>query len=257
MRYVHRGVLLGIVLSSFIFCQQIPREDGWSVCCATEQEQVCLPDNVFITCKPSLYPTGTATSRAATAFDVLSAYMHDPNFCKWYYDMTLDEINRLMKVGYDRIVSEIIKLDHLSSKQMAELFNVYKRGCYKRKEVERCQVELLAQLQQRAENYKQQLLRQRQLEKEQIAEQRMLERVYHVEMLQVSDQQSPYGKDRQEALQKTKDQQYKKYERSRELDEQTVGLCIAKTLTTHSCAVVVGLRCSISSMMKLLIAIKR
>ncbi len=230
MRYINRRALLGTVLSLFIFCKQVPKEPDFCTFYVTEQEEITLPDSVTITCKPLLYTSNMTTSRPATTFDIVCAYIHNNNFCKWYYDMTVHEIERLMKVSYERIVSEILKLDHLSSKQMTELWCLYKRGCHKQSKVDECQKYLLAKLQQRAENYKEEQEQKDELKKQKVVEISRLQQVYHEDILQISDQSSTYIKDRQLALQKTKDQNYKRYEQTRELDEQAVGFCIAKNI---------------------------
>ncbi len=231
MRYVNRGVLLGTVLSLFIFCKQVAKEQNhYAVCIVTEQEETTLPDNVTITSKLSSYPSTVLNSRQATMFDIVCAYIHDNNFCQWYYNMTAHEINQLMKVSYEQIVPEILKLDYLSSKQMTELWCLYKRGCHKQSKVDECQKDLFTKLQQRAENYKEEQLRKQELQKKEAAEISRLQQVYHEDILHISDQNSIYNKDRQLALQKTKEQNYKKYEQIRELEELAVGLCIAKNI---------------------------
>ncbi len=230
MRYINRRALLGTVLSLFIFCKQVPKEPDFCTFYVTEQEEITLPDSVTITCKPLLYTSNMTTSRPATTFDIVCAYIHNNNFCKWYYDMTVHEIERLMKVSYERIVSEILKLDHLSSKQMTELWCLYKRGCHKQSKVDECQKDLLEKLQQRKEDFERGQQRKEQLKKQILVEQKRLQQLYHEDVLHISDQNSLYIKDRQSALQKTIDQQYKKYQQTRELDEQTVGLCMAKNI---------------------------
>jgi len=116
MRYIHRGVLLGTVLSLFIFCKQFSKdqESATSVY-IYEQEKKTLPDGVSVICRPVSQVDSAYYAHAVTGFDVVCTYIRDNNFCKWRYDMTAHEVKQLMKVGYDRIVSEILKLDHLSS----------------------------------------------------------------------------------------------------------------------------------------------
>lgn len=196
----------------------------------TQQQETVLPESMSVICKPTFYLSETVISQPATTFDVVCAYIHDNNFCKWYYDMPSYEIERLMKVSYERIVLEILQLDHLSSKKMAELWCLYKRGCHRKKEVEKCQKDLLEKLCQRKENFEQEEKRKESVEKQRLAEQNRLELVYHANVLSISEQGSLYSKDRQFALQKTKEQQYKKYKQSRNLDEQVVGFCMAKNI---------------------------
>ena len=229
MWYGYRGVLLGTALSLFMFCKQLAKDsDYFSAYIRTEQEEAVLPESMSIICKPTLYSSDTVISQPATTFDVVCAYIHDNNFCKRYYDMSSYEIERLMKVSYERVVSEILKRDHLSSKQMAELWCLYKCGCHRKKEVEKCQKDLLKKLHQRKENFERDQKRKQMLEKQKLVEQQRLEHIYHANVLAISEQGSLYSKDRQLALQKTKEQQYKKYKQSRNLDEQVVGFCMAK-----------------------------
>jgi len=75
-------------------------------------------------------------------------------------------------LSYACIVAELLKLDHLSSRGIAELWRLYKGGCNRQGKIKKCEQELCTKLQQRAEDYQQKLQEQQKSIKQEQEKQR-------------------------------------------------------------------------------------
>ncbi len=165
----------------------------------------------------------------------MRAYIHDTRFCQWRYDLTSQQVHRLLTLSYACIVTELLKLDHLSSRGIAELWRLYKGGCNRQGKIKKCEQELCTKLQQRAEDYQQKLQEQQKSIKQEQEKQRN-KRFIQEQHEQVSqelawlDVSDELYELRDMALEQSKTEGYQQYKQSYDLDAQVQGYLQSKQI---------------------------
>ena len=225
MRCLYYGVLVGIFLSGYLLAKQ--DQTSCSAFVGTKLDQQDSRVSVQIN-QGNYYQS----SGALTNIDLAYSYIQskDNSFCRDRYDLTIHEVNQILKLNYAHIVTALmaLKLDNI---RIAELWGLYKLGCYRSREVKKCQKDLQNQLNARVEKQREQAqkeLQAREEERKKAEYTKRLQLVYQEHLLDFSDQSSVYFQQRQVAFQKTKNSNYQSYKQKRTLDEQAIGLCMAK-----------------------------
>ena len=225
MRCLYYGVFVGILLSGYLLTKQ--DEASCTAFVGTKLDQQNSRVSVQINQGNYYQSTGVLTN-----IDLAYSYIQskDNSFCQDRYDLTIHEVNQILKLSYTHIVTALmaLKLDNI---RIAELWGLYKLGCYRSGEVKKCQKDLQQQLNDRVEKQREQVqkeLQAREEERKKAEYTKRLQLVYQEHLLDFSDQSSVYFQQRQVALQKTKESNYQSYKQKRNLDEQVVGLCMAK-----------------------------
>ena len=231
MRCLYYGVFVGILLSGYLLTKQ--DEASCTAFVGTKLDQQNSRVSVQINQGNYYQSTGVLTN-----IDLAYSYIQskDNSFCQDRYDLTIHEVNQILKLSYTHIVTALmaLKLDNI---RIAELWGLYKLGCYRSGEVKKCQKDLQQQLNDRVEKQREQVqkeLQAREEERKKAEYTKRLQLVYQEHLLDFSDQSSVYFQQRQVALQKTKESNYQSYKQKRTLDEQTVGLCMAKGIDYKS-----------------------
>ena len=225
MRSTYYGILVGIFLSGYLLAKQ--DQTSCTAFVGTKLDQQDSRVSVQIN-QGNYYQS----SDALTNVDLVYSYIQtkDNNFCQDRYDLTIHEVNRILKLSYAHIVTALMALK-LDNNRVAELWSLYKLGCYRSGEVKKCQRDLQNQLNARVEKQREQVQKEFQAREEnrkKAEHTKRLQLVYQEHILDASDQSSPYFQQRHIAFQKTKDSNYQSYKQKRNLDDQTIGFCMAK-----------------------------
>jgi len=238
MRYFYRGVIVGILLLLLCCYKSVVTKDSdiYSVQ-INEPVQTSWQDNFSLSYNASPYSHNFSydIDKPFTGLDLVRAYIHDTRFCQWRYDLTSQQVHRLLTLSYACIVTELLKLDHLSSRGIAELWRLYKGGCNRQGKIKKCEQELFAKLQQRAEDYHQKVQEQERHSKQEQEKQRRQKFIQEqheqvsqeLAWLDVSDELYEL---RDMALEQSKTEGYQQYKQSYDLDAQVQGYLQSKQI---------------------------
>lgn len=240
MQIFKHGVLLGILFICSLLSEQIMSKapDRYCSIQMSEPDRSSWSDNFSLSCQLSSYPESFSVTSyvPVSMLDVARANINNSSFCQKRYLLSSIEANNLLRLQYAYIVAALLKLDHLTDYGTYELWSLYKDHCWKFWKVHECERELKQKLQERAVRREQQRLQRTEEKKQQqllIKKQKEQEarnqEIYHTDLLG-SDYLSPYYDVRKQALAKTQKDKCQKYEQCRELDVQTIGLCMAKNI---------------------------
>ena len=234
MQSLKHGVLLGTLLIFGLLSGQVisQKSDTYCTLQISQPEQLTWSDNVSFSCQSRFYPESFFVTSfvPVTMLDIARANIDKNSFCQKRYLLSSTEVHNLLRSQYAYIVAALLKLDHLTDYGTYELWSLYKDGCKKFWKVNECEKELVVKLQERAKRRQQ-----KKLQKEQVFVQKEKEqddrnqKIYHKGLLD-SEYQSPYHDARKQALAKTQKDNYQKYKQCRDLDAQTIGLCMAKNI---------------------------
>ena len=231
MRSLYYGVLVGIFLSGYLLAKQ--DEASCTAFVGTKLDQQDSRVHVQIN-QGNYYQSSDVLTNIDFAYSYIQS--KDNSFCQDRYDLTIHEVNQILKLSYAQIVTVLmaLKLDNI---RIAELWGLYKLGCYRNREVKKCQKDLQNQLNARDVKQREQTqkeLQAREQDRKKAEHTKRLQLVYQEYLLDLSEQSSEYFQQRQIALNKTKNSNYRSYKQKRSLNEQIIGLCMAKGIDYKS-----------------------